>query len=205
VALVKLDVAIGPTTVEFLMDDLAGRDYVVGLALQRGLVYYEVPLPTVLMAFAQEARSAFLDIGANTGLYALLAAAANPMLQVYAFEPLPWVCRHLEANVALNPALAEQIHVFNTALSSRTGSGIIHEHVNTDMVPTSSTLEPSREDDPKTSKLVPITLMTLDDWMADQALGAIDFLKMDVENHEVQALIGAEATIAKHRPMTAPA
>jgi FkbM family methyltransferase len=200
-ALVKLDVSIASVKAEFVIDDIEGRDYTVGLALQHGLVYYEVPLPTVLMAFAQEARSAFLDIGAHTGLYSLLAATANPTLQVYAFEPLPGICRHFDHNVALNPTLASRIHIFNMALSSRNGAGIINEHIKTDMLPTSSTLERNSHHDPNDTKQVPIDLMTLDSWMGQQAPGAIDFVKMDIEGHEVQALIGAEATIIKHRPM----
>jgi len=199
-ALRDFHVMIGLARAEFVIDDLDGRDYTVGLALQHGLVYYEVPLPTVLMAFAQEARSSFLDIGANTGIYSLLAAAANPSIDVYAFEPLPWICRHLEQNVGLNPRTASRIHVSNTALSSRNGSGIINEHINQGMVPTSSTLEQS-DFDPNATKQVPIELLTLDSWAAQHEPTTIDFLKMDIEGHEVQAFMGAEATIAKHRPM----
>lgn len=197
----ELNLSIGPNAARFLLDDANGRDYVVRLCQKQGFAFYEVPLPTILMALAQEATGAFLDIGANTGPYALLAAAANPRLDVYAFEPVPSVRRQLERNIALNPTLASRIHVIADALSDRTGAGVIHEHVNHDLIPTSSTIEEGAIASGD-SKRVEISLSTLDDWMAARDRPTrVDLMKIDVEGHEHRMFAGAEATIAHHRPV----
>ncbi len=55
----------------------------------------------VFRALALEAR-AVLDIGANTGLFSLLAAKANPSARVHAFEIVPVVFEQLVRNVLRN-------------------------------------------------------------------------------------------------------
>lgn len=49
--------------------------------------------------------SAFLDIGSNQGLYALIAAQSPHMQTVYAFEPNPQVFSYLTANIRRNRAI----------------------------------------------------------------------------------------------------
>jgi hypothetical protein len=46
--------------------------------------------------------STILDIGANTGVYALVAAAVNPDAQVTAVEPVARIFHKLQANISLN-------------------------------------------------------------------------------------------------------
>ena len=42
------------------------------------------------------------DIGANTGIFALVSGAANPKARIFAFEPVSRVFEKLKGNVALN-------------------------------------------------------------------------------------------------------
>src|SRR6187402_3175387 len=49
-----------------------------------------------------ETSHSILDIGANTGIYALVAKAINPSAKVFAFEPHPKFYNMLQKNVALN-------------------------------------------------------------------------------------------------------
>lgn len=60
--------------------------------------------PVTLPHFAQLASTArgILDIGANTGLYSLVACAANPHARVVAWEPVPYLHAKLSANIGLN-------------------------------------------------------------------------------------------------------
>lgn len=68
-----------------------------------------------------------LDIGANTGIYALLAKALQPASEVHAFEPIVRVHRILAANVDLNNAKlspsSPPIVAHRVALSDYTGEG----------------------------------------------------------------------------------
>ena len=86
-ALVGFDFAAGRASGRFVMDDMGGLDHVVALA-RAGLANYEPPYMTFVAALLGEAGGAFLDVGANTGLAALMAAAARADMTVFAFEPL---------------------------------------------------------------------------------------------------------------------
>jgi FkbM family methyltransferase len=61
----------------------------------------------------------FLDIGANQGLYSILAARNRNCVQVHAFEPVPPVADLLTENLALNRT--RKVIVHRRAISDRTG------------------------------------------------------------------------------------
>ncbi len=84
----------------------------------------------------------FIDIGANQGLYSLIASQNPSVFQIYAFEPNLIICDLLSANARLNKV---NLNLIPAAISSiqgsmafhydkfHTGSGKIVEH-NTNMV-----------------------------------------------------------------------
>jgi FkbM family methyltransferase len=61
----------------------------------------------------------FLDIGANQGLYSLIALRNKNVKRVYAFEPNPFVRELLIANCRLNNA---SIDIYADAISSQNGT-----------------------------------------------------------------------------------
>jgi FkbM family methyltransferase len=67
----------------------------------------------------QKSPFVFLDIGANQGLYSILAARNRHCVAVHAFEPVPQVAALLAQNLALNRA--RQVVVHRQAISDRTG------------------------------------------------------------------------------------
>jgi FkbM family methyltransferase len=182
-----------------------GLDYIAGCVRQAGLAAYETPTAAVIAALAQGAPGAVLDVGANTGLYSLLAAAAAPPgAEVHAFEPLAHIREALLANIAENPGLAPRIRVHGVALSSSAGTATFYETVNNrGLLTTSSSLEASH------AQMIggechrrEISTVRLDDW-AEGNLGRlrIKLMKVDVEAHEPAVLAGGMRTIAAHRPM----
>ena len=70
----------------------------------------------------------FLDIGANTGYYSLLAATSGPT-KTYAFEPSPGPLHYLKLNVDLNN-FSQQIEIIDVALSDRKGTITFYSPVN---------------------------------------------------------------------------
>src|SRR5690606_2225067 len=56
----------------------------------------------VWAALCRQRRGPILDIGANTGVYALAAKALAPKARVIAVEPVARVAAKLRANIALN-------------------------------------------------------------------------------------------------------
>jgi FkbM family methyltransferase len=107
-----------------------------------------------------------LDIGANTGVFTLLAAAANPTSRVYAFEPLGTVRElNMWANIALNPGLASRIVVEPFAPSRVNGSFPFFETINDrGFVPTTSSFELELAQQVGEYREWTITTRTLDAW-----------------------------------------
>src|ERR1700749_669391 len=108
--------------IEFQLSDSGQLDYIAGLVRQHGLSAYEAPMPDLMACLVRMSSGYMLDVGANTGLFTLLAAAANPTIKVCAFEPLDSVCALLRANLALNPRLLDRINVYPLGLSNASGS-----------------------------------------------------------------------------------
>jgi FkbM family methyltransferase len=144
---------------------------------------------------ARSASGAVLDIGANTGVYALTAKALNPALQVVAFEPLARVMRKLRRNIALNGFAIETIE---KAVSDRSGTATIHDSADPDAE--SNAYSASLETGFDANKLsYEIETLALDDWMTAER-PRVDLIKLDVELHEPAAIRGMKSLLADCRP-----
>lgn len=136
-----------------------------------------------------------LDIGANTGVYALMTKSLNSDSVVYAFEPVKRVYDKLKHNVDLNQYA---IKCHEVALSNSTGKAIIYdqptEHVysvavNVDISNTGLQTIPTE-----------INTLRLDDFIHNEALTQIDLIKLDVETHEAEVIEGMGEFVAKFKP-----
>lgn len=150
---------------------------------------------TSLEVFADLARFAdhVLDIGANTGIFALVGARANAAARVHAFEIVPDVFEVLFRNVVRND-LADRIacHLL----------GVGHEgHVLT--VPSfaaASSLPTSVSALDAASAGVHVRFTALDTFAASVPDGARCLLKIDVEGTEDQVFAGGARTLERLRP-----
>ena len=141
---------------------------------------------TTLLLWERLAQTAHVvfDVGANTGVFALAAKAANPLAVVHAFEPMPRIAERLQANVALN-GFAVAVH--RVAVSDRRGTAQIqsmasdHEY--------SATLDYMAWMDhvPSSSIEVPVERL---DAVIEQSGDRPDLIKIDVERHEPPVLTG---------------
>ena len=122
----------------------------------------------------------------DTALYFAQNAA-----KVFCFECMPSNINILQENLGLNPILGAKISVIQRALSSRSREKLVFE----DMGPGS---HPAAD-----GVGVDVETQTLDDFLSANSVERIDFIKMDIEGAEPEALIGAERTIRKHRPQLA--
>ncbi len=142
---------------------------------------------------AQQAQSV-LDVGANTGLYALAAKAASPRAAVVAFEPIERIRKKLQANVDLN---AYDIAVDATAVSDRDGDGIMFDTPEEHEI--SATLENAASTG-RPRNHVPVRLARLDTLVAAGTIRPPDLLKIDVEGHEPAVLRGMENQLRERKP-----
>lgn len=62
-------------------------------------------------------RPVVLDIGANAGYFDIMLFSKMTDATVYAYEPIPNNYKLFQQNIALNPSLANQIHLFNKAVT----------------------------------------------------------------------------------------
>jgi FkbM family methyltransferase len=130
-----------------------------------------------------------IDAGGCWGDTAL--CFAQDAAQVFCFECMPSNISILKGNLGLNPVLGAKISVIQRALWSRSGGKFVFE----DMGPGSHPAADGAGVDVETE--------TLDDFLSANSVERVDFIKMDIEGAELEALIGAERTIRKHRPQLA--
>ncbi len=119
-----------------------------------------------------------LDVGANTGIYALVAQTLKPEAKVFAFEPHPVFFNMLKQNVATNKF---DIGAFEMAVSDLDGEVVIDDYSG------------------QTSQ-INVKSTTLDSFVSQQNLTTVDLVKVDVELHELQVLRGFSECLRKYRP-----
>lgn len=136
-----------------------------------------------------------LDCGANVGAYTREALNAGAKL-IVAIEPSPGNIKCLHQN-------------FKTEIEQ--GRVIIYEKGvwNREEILTFYTSEDSETDTfvfsrkRKDSHVTTMPVTTIDKLVDELKLDRVDFIKMDIEGSEENALIGAKKTIAKYRPRMA--
>jgi len=137
------------------------------------------------------------DLGAHYGFYSVgLARRAGPTGEVAAFEPNPLSFRRLEYHRRLN-RLA-WLKVFPAAASDQTGQAEMYTYG--ELLSTTTHLRYEGETRIAACAPLVVTTIKLDDLVAAGTLRPPDFVKIDVEGHGHRALVGMQATVARHRP-----
>lgn len=132
-----------------------------------------------------EESDVIFDIGANTGIYSLLAETVNPNATVYAFEPVERVYGKLVYNKNLN---GYNFKCLKKAISNFNGEATINDK---DTEHTYSvTVNADISNDKETSIPTTVEAVRLDAFVEIENIKKIDLLKIDVETHEVEALEG---------------
>lgn len=150
-----------------------------------------------LLRYLVDPERAAVDIGANRGYYTYwLQRHAD---HVYAYEPNP-------INLPYLRGAHGNVTVRTTALSDHQGEATLHVRMKRfrglrgllqpprleNRTGTLNTVEASAE-----QVAYPVTVGRLD----DEQLPPVGFIKIDVEGHEFAALAGAQALIARDRPV----
>lgn len=148
-----------------------------------------------------------LDIGANNGLFSLAYASMFRGAQVHSFEPVSFIFDELTKNVHMNTHLSADIHVHNFGLSNRTETLKLS-------IPAPEQHERYRRCNQKAAldtrlfsvlgkgeKKYDAKFVTLDNWIGEQKISAVDFIKIDVEGYEYPVLEGALNTLRLFRPV----
>lgn len=176
-----------------------GNDQIVRSLWLHGLMRYEAPLPALFMRIAQGAQT-ILDVGANSGLYAIVAALVEPRCQVHAFEPFPPALKWLQANLNLN-GLQKRVTVVPAAAGSELGMAdlFIPAKAYGNTLETSSSLNGRFR--AKHSEVLKVKVVPLDDYVHEARIAKVSILRADVEGAEHLMMGGATGILRDHRPM----
>lgn len=147
------------------------------------------PLTTDVVRREVREGHTVLDIGAHIGYYTLLfARQVGPQGRVFAFEPAPGTLALLEQNIRLNGY--HNVTLIPRAVSDVAGRARLYvDETNVG----DSRIYDSRDGRP----FVPIETVRLDDALAGH-LGAIHFIKMDIQGAEYAALRGMLGLLQAH-------
>lgn len=136
----------------------------------------------------------FYDIGANSGYYGIMAAyLGRGKIKCFSFEPQIEYFNCLKESICLN-RFEDVAVLFNLALSDEDGEADIYGFGS------GASLEKQFLD---SNDLLAkrIKIKKLDNLVSEENLGKPDFIKIDVEGHELNVLRGAESTIKNSLPI----
>ena len=152
--------------------------------------------PETLSVFTQLARDAsvIFDIGAAEGVYALLAATANPAARIFAFEPFAGAADSVERNFELNRSVTKNASLHRMALGAEDGTATLYVASESGG---NSSLNPAF----RTSHGEQRTEVCRgDSFMTAHRLDRLDLMKVDTESTEPAVLRGFGEMLARHRP-----
>lgn len=174
------------------------------LAMYFNLIYpYSVkfPIPILASEGSYEDDSVFLkpddiviDTGANVGIFTFWASKKiGKNGRVFAFEPVPEVNKILFDSLKYNAYASKNIEVVPYALGSSNEDLILNYQGN----------DLGGSGIGKKSNFIKVPQTTLDDFIEKKGIKKVNFIKMDIEGMEREALKGASKTIAKFKPKLA--
>ncbi|MEE9303042.1 MAG: FkbM family methyltransferase [Thiotrichaceae bacterium] len=130
-----------------------------------------------------------IDGGAHVGLYSILAGG---ILQgagnILSIEPAPITADLLRTNLTNNKV--QNYTVLETALHSENGKLPLHI-----MSPDKSAYDSLLPDSSHPTHTIDVVVSKLDTILEKQNIRRVDFLKLDLEGTEIEALVGAKSSI----------
>ncbi|HWC00008.1 MAG TPA: FkbM family methyltransferase [Bryobacteraceae bacterium] len=133
-----------------------------------------------------------LDCGANVGVYTRLALDAGAKT-VVAIEPAPDNIESLRRNFPAEIASGRVILVPKGVWDKK-------DVLNLSIDPQNTAADSFVINQKATNKTIQVPLVPIDELVADLRLERVDYIKMDIEGAETNALAGGRQTLAKYHP-----
>lgn len=180
--------------------DLSGEGYPIQLYARASGVFTQMLLQQYRCATADrcievEAGDTVIDAGGcygDTALY--FAYKTGSTGRVFSCEFMPGNLKILQSNLALNPGLGANVEIVPNPLWSASNLQLFVEGVGP-----AAYITPT----PKGLSSTKVETLRIDDLAQRRQLDRVDFIKMDIEGAELEALKGAESTIRRDRPKLA--
>ena len=140
------------------------------------------------------------DIGANTGVYSLVAKTINKQSKVFAFEPSINTFKQLQKNNKINnyDIICEKI-----ALSNKSENQIFYDTPYQNQTSASLNPEKLKNWEGYKGNIVEydVSCMKIDDFIVQNNIDSIDLMKIDVEMHEPEIIEGFKSHLEKFKPI----
>lgn len=125
-----------------------------------------------------------IDVGANVGWFSLTVRRLYPTARIYAVEPIPATFHCLQRNLSGDEASS----IYQLAISDANGQAAMNFDPNESAL---SALDPSGT--------TLVRALTLDAFARQEAIEAVDVLKIDTEGFEDAVFAGGMLTLARTR------
>jgi FkbM family methyltransferase len=153
---------------------------------------YEEGMTATLAAFLRDG-STFIDLGANEGYFSVIGGRlCGSAGKVLAIEPQSRLQQVIADNLALNGRT--NVILLHAAISDHAGTATLHL--------TSTTNSGGSGFHRHTKYKLPtqeIVTMTLEDALDASGIATADLMKVDIEGHEYEALLGSPKVFEQHR------
>ena len=138
----------------------------------------------------------FIDIGANIGSVSLVMAKMFDDLKIFAIEPTNYAFRKLSHNLNLNEELKKKVYLRQLFISNHkkpksVWSSWNFEKSNEKHLKHSGTLKEIKQD----------SFLKLDEFIKEEKLKDIDFIKLDVDGYELDVLNSGKEFFKNNRPI----
>ena len=176
----------------FRLADGSRFDYPIKSAIGYGLSMASFEVGEIaFMRRSLKPGDVVFDVGANGGVFTVIAAKqVGPGGHVYAFEPGQRELRLLRHNIALNNLT--NVAVIGRAVGNETGTAQFAVASDGALSSLGKTSHPQQ----KVEKWEMVEIITLDEFIRQQNIPQVDFIKVDVEGAEKLVLEGAANLIA---------
>jgi FkbM family methyltransferase len=155
-------------------DKASGEDYLI-----------KQILPKII-----KSKSIIFDVGANVGNFSRTLTVKFPDAQIYSFEPHP-------QNFQKLLALKDKVNCVEMALGSKTETAEIFDYSSGKASEHASLIKEVITDIHHSDvHRIEIKVESLDNFLENNQIAEIDFLKIDTEGFEIDVLQGAEKSLA---------
>jgi len=141
-----------------------------------------------------------LDIGANKGIYSLVAKTINPNATIYAFEPSIYTFDKLKKNVEINNY---NIQCESLAISNKTEDQIFYDLPLKNQTTASISPDKMKNFEGYKGEIIEylVKTTTLTNYIEKNNIPKIDLIKLDIELHEPEAIEGMGDYLIKNKPI----
>ncbi len=146
----------------------------------------------------KEKNTLQIDVGANIGIWTnMLLKELDESSLLYTFEPLP-KCNEILAKKFKKAIKNKKLKLFNYGLSNNSGEFNFTIFKDDPISPASHVSSTASHLNKPKHKEIKVSMKRLDDLVEDET--KINFIKIDVEGHEMKAILGSMETIKRHKP-----